>query len=195
MTTFSLAHSQYALVTETWKPQINGVANTLGRLHEGLLRNHHRVQLIRPAQPGETAGFTDDGSAQELRVPGAPLPGYPGLQFGWPATRQLKAYWQRQRPDAVYLATEGPLGHSALAAAEALDIPTCSGLHTRFDQYAGHYRGANPPLVFPGEPGKPLANVSLGRFRHSVVPLTSTDLAAEYPVGPGGVSQHDGDNE
>src|SRR5690554_5006457 len=63
------------------------------------------------------------------------------------------------------------------------------------DQYAGHYRGANPPLVFPGEPGKPLANVSLGRFRHSVVPLTSTDLAAEYPVGPGGVSQHDGDNE
>src|SRR5690554_4486689 len=63
------------------------------------------------------------------------------------------------------------------------------------DQCSGYDRGANPPLVFTGEPGKPLANISLSRFRHSVVPLTSTDLAAEYPVGPGGVSQHDGDNE
>lgn len=139
MTTLSLAHSQYALVTETWKPQINGVANTLGRLHEGLLHNHHRVQLIRPAQAGETTGITDDGSAQELRVRGAPLPGYPELQFGWPATGQLKAYWQRQRPDAVYLATEGPLGWSAMRAARQLGIPVVSGFHTSFQHYGEHY--------------------------------------------------------
>ncbi|NLY57107.1 MAG: glycosyltransferase family 1 protein, partial [Gammaproteobacteria bacterium] len=50
----SISQSQrYAIVTETWRPQVNGVANTLGRLCDGLLERGNQLQLVRPAQTGE----------------------------------------------------------------------------------------------------------------------------------------------
>lgn len=129
----------YALVTETWKPQINGVANTLGRLCDGLLQSNNRIQLVRPAQPGEAIGLIEDGLTQEVLVRGLPIPGYSQLQFGLPASRRLKSHWQTNRPDAVYLATEGPLGWSALRVARQLGIPVVSGFHTNFQQYSELY--------------------------------------------------------
>lgn len=133
------AHRRFALVTETYAPQINGVANTLGRLVEGLLARHHALQLIRPAQPGEPVGHDTFGAFSELRVRGLPIPGYSELQWGLPAGRKLSRLWRRQRPDAVYLATEGPLGWSALRVARRLGIPVISGFHTNFQQYSDHY--------------------------------------------------------
>lgn len=130
----------YAIVTETWRPQVNGVANTLGRLCDGLLDAGHHLQLVRPAQPGETPGLSEDGLQQQLLVKGMPIPGYTQLQFGLPAYRRLLAYWRDQRPDSLYLATEGPLGWSALRAARRLGIPVISGFHTNFRQYVEHYR-------------------------------------------------------
>src|SRR5262245_59186244 len=67
------------------------------------------------------------------------LPGYKGLRIGLPAGGALRAVWSRSRPDAVYVATEGLLGWSALRAAAALDIPAYSGFHTNFDRYVSHY--------------------------------------------------------
>lgn len=131
---------RYAIVTETWRPQVNGVANTLGRLCDGLQDAGHQIQLVRPAQPGETTNLSEDGLLQQLLVKGLPIPGYAQLQFGLPAYRRLLAYWQDQRPDSLYLATEGPLGWSALRAARRLNIPVISGFHTNFQQYGGHYR-------------------------------------------------------
>lgn len=140
MTTLSFHNRHYALVTETWRPQVNGVANTLGRLCDGLLQNNNRIQLVRPAQPGETVGLADNGPLEELLVRGLPIPGYRQLQFGLPAYRRLLAHWRKSRPDTIYLATEGPLGWSALRAARQLSIPVISGFHTNFQQYSEHYR-------------------------------------------------------
>ena len=76
---------------------------------------------------------------RHLLVPGAALPRYPGLRFGLPAPIRLGRHWQKQRPDAVYIATEGPLGWSALRTARRLGIPVASGFHTRFDEYLPDY--------------------------------------------------------
>ncbi|MGK8438024.1 glycosyltransferase family 4 protein [Ectopseudomonas hydrolytica] len=125
-----------ALISETFPPEINGVANTLGRLVDGLRSRGHRVQLIRPRQAHDSAPQPDP---ELLLTRGWPLPGYPGLQWGQSSLHKLLRRWKRQRPDVLYIATEGPLGLSALRAARRLAIPVVSGFHTNFQQYTGHY--------------------------------------------------------
>ena len=132
----STAPLQITLISETYPPEINGVANTLGRLVEGLRRRGHRVQLVRPRQAADPTQALD---ADLLLTRGWPLPGYPGLQWGQSALHKLLRRWKRQRPDVLYIATEGPLGLSALRAARRLGIPAVSGFHTNFQQYTGHY--------------------------------------------------------
>lgn len=136
---------RFELVTETYPPEINGVALTVQSLHDGLKALHHDVGLVRPARPGEDT----DETMQLMRVEGAPIPRYPGMRFGLPSGRRLMARWTRQRPDAIYIATEGPLGWSALRAAKRLGIPVATGFHTRFDDYVGRYgAGFLSPFVF-----------------------------------------------
>lgn len=126
------------LVTETYPPEINGVANTLSHLAAGLERRGHCVHLIRPRQKGERA-TSGDGERHEMLVPGLPIPGYRGLRFGLPVYWRLRRLWRRTPPDTVYIATQGPLGHAALAAARSAGIPVLTGFHTRFQEYSGHY--------------------------------------------------------
>ena len=124
----------YTLVTETWPPEVNGVALTVRSLQRGLQRRGHRVSVVRPAQErGQSAG------QDELLVRGGPLPRYPGLRFGLVSACRLQQAWKRDRPDAIYIATEGPLGWSALRAARRLSIPVASAVHTRFDLYMRDY--------------------------------------------------------
>jgi glycosyltransferase involved in cell wall biosynthesis len=127
---------RHAIVTETWPPEVNGVALTVRQLAEGLHARGHDVQVVRPRQPADG----DDGAApDQLLVRGLPLPRYPGLRFGLPATGALMRAWQAAPPDAIYVATEGPLGWSALRVARRLGIPAATGLHTRFDRYMRDY--------------------------------------------------------
>jgi glycosyltransferase involved in cell wall biosynthesis len=131
---------RYAIVTETYPPEINGVALTVQGLEQGLRGRGHEVTLVRPRQATESA---DTPAAEhEFIVRGAPLPRYPGLRFGLPSTRKLIAQWRISRPDAIYVATEGPLGWSALRAARRLGIPASTGFHTRFDEYMRDYGAA-----------------------------------------------------
>lgn len=125
-----------ALVTETYLPEVNGVAMTLGRLANGLAARGHRVRIVRPRQKHETTGRLTDG---QLLTPGLPIPRYPELRFGLPAGERLRAAWQEKRPDIVHIATEGPLGFSALAIARSLEIPVVSTFHTNFHAYSRHY--------------------------------------------------------
>lgn len=127
-----------ALVTETYPPEVNGVALTVARLAEGLRRRGHNLQRVRPRQAGEAPGAAD--AAGELRVRGAPIPCYPHLRLGLPAARRLRAAWAGSRPDLVHIATEGPLGASALRAARALDLAVTSDFRTNFQAYSAHYR-------------------------------------------------------
>ncbi|MEP6485077.1 MAG: glycosyltransferase family 1 protein [Rudaea sp.] len=124
-----------AIVTETYPPEINGVALTVSALARGLQRAGHDVQIIRPRQPG----FDAESANDDVLMRGMRMPRYPGLRFGFPARRRLHALWKSGRPDALYVATEGPLGGSALRAARALGIPSCTGFHTRFDEFARYY--------------------------------------------------------
>lgn len=129
-----------AMVSETYPPEVNGVALTVASLRRHLQQDGHRVSLVRPRQrsdQGQAPHSADD--ADQLLVSGLPIPRYPGLRFGLPAGRALHRQWTQQRPDAVYVATEGPLGWSALRVARQLGVPVASGLHTRFDDYMSRY--------------------------------------------------------
>lgn len=139
-----------ALVTETYAPEINGVALTLGRLVDGLAARGHRMTVIRPRQRHESPRYsvTQRLACRQVRLPGVPMPGYPQLRLGLPARRRLRQLWALARPDLVHVATEGPLGASAVATARELGLPVTSSFHTNFDQYTRNYRlGRVGPLV------------------------------------------------
>ncbi len=140
-TTEELCHAprlRIALVTETWPPEVNGVAMTLKRMVDGLIRRGHGVQLIRPRQtPADTALRSD--RLEEVLSRGLRLPRYDGLKLGLPARARLIREWSRQRPDVVHVATEGPLGWTAVTAANKLRIPVTSDFHTHFEHYSSHY--------------------------------------------------------
>jgi len=132
-----------SIVSETFPPEVNGVANTLRYLCEGLVRQGHHVSVVRPRQGRQEP---DPSTSQIPRllhrvhlVAGIPIPGYNDLRFGVPAPGRLARLWQKQRPDAVYVATQGPLGVAAVSAARRLGIPVSSGFHTNFHSYSQFY--------------------------------------------------------
>jgi glycosyltransferase involved in cell wall biosynthesis len=133
---------RFCIVTETYPPEINGVAVTLANLVKGLLARGHYVSVVHPRQRKHRTSDVSGGGyySEALMVRGLPLPGYQGLQFGVPSGRLLRQSWKNHRPAAVYVATEGPLGWSAVHTARSLGIPTVSGFHTNFHQYCKHYR-------------------------------------------------------
>jgi glycosyltransferase involved in cell wall biosynthesis len=129
---------RYAIVTETYPPEVNGVALTVQSKEQGLRNRGHEVEVIRPRQPGhDVQGFAP--LDHELLTRSAQIPRYPGMRFGFPAHRALRRRWSERRPDAIYIATEGPLGWSALRTAVRMGIPVASGFHTRFDEYTRDY--------------------------------------------------------
>ena len=127
-----------AVVTETYPPEVNGVAMTMGRMVAGLQARNHPVQLIRPRQHAGDAA-TSAGLLEEVLKPGVPIPRYDSLRLGLPARAGLMRLWQRRRPDVVHVATEGPLGWSAVAAARRLGIAVATDFHTNFHSYSRHY--------------------------------------------------------
>jgi len=129
------------LVTETFPPEVNGVARTLGRWLEALRRRGHAVQVIRPRQ------LPERGRANH--VLGLRIPFYPELRFGLASPLRLWRALARARPDLVHIATEGPLGLAALLAASGLGVPVAASFHTNFDAYAEHY--------------------GLGPFKHAII--------------------------
>ncbi len=130
-----------AIVTETYPPEVNGVAMTIARLVDKLRDSGHRVRIFRPRQHVDDIHVVLEPlrADADLLLPGLPLPGYAGLRFGLPARRRLRAVWRKARPDVVHVVTEGPLGWSAVGAARSLEIPVISGFHTNFDRYSRHY--------------------------------------------------------
>jgi glycosyltransferase involved in cell wall biosynthesis len=127
-----------ALVTETYPPEVNGVSTTIARVVEGLHAAGHALQLVRPRHDAGELPRCDE-RFEELLARGLPIPRYPQLRMGVPATGRLLARWRQQRPDVVHIATEGPLGWSALRAALRLGLPLTSDFRTNFHAYSQHY--------------------------------------------------------
>jgi len=128
------------LVTETYPPEINGVALTLARLVQALQARGHHIQLVRPRQTPDTGPGGAPPSMEQVLVRGLPIPNYPHLRMGLPAKNALVKLWTLHRPDVVHIATEGPLGWSALQAARKLRLPVSTDFRTNFDAYSRHYR-------------------------------------------------------
>ena len=126
-----------AVVTETYPPEINGVARTVGPMVEWLLARGHTIDLVRPRQRPEPPRAPHP-ALHEFLTGGAAVP-RSQVQVGFALPGTLAARWRAVRPDLVHVVTEGPLGWAAVSAAIALGIPVCSDFHTNFHSYAGHY--------------------------------------------------------
>jgi glycosyltransferase involved in cell wall biosynthesis len=137
---FEPAHQslRIAVVTETWPPEVNGVAVTLSKLIHHLGNRHHSIQLIRPRQNKQDEGL-EETNWTELLLRGLPIPRYPQLKLGLPSKKALIKAWSTRRPDLVHIATEGPLSWSALQAAHVLRLPVTSDFRTNFHSYCQHY--------------------------------------------------------
>ncbi len=140
-----------AVVTETWPPEVNGVAATAARVVQGLLARGHALSLVRPRQASDGPGAhgqhlpdsgTGTGRLAQTLVRSLPVPRYPELRMGLPATGLLLQHWQADRPDVVHVVTEGPLGWSAVRAARALGLPLVSDFRTNFHAYSRLYGAA-----------------------------------------------------
>lgn len=131
-------------VTETFAPEINGVALTVERTVRFLREQGHGLELIRPRQRGEPP----NDSPHEWRSAGVPIPMYPDLRLGLASVGRLQRRFAARRPSLVHVATQGPLGRAAVLAASRLGIPVTADFRTNFHWYSRYYRlGWFEPLV------------------------------------------------
>lgn len=121
------------IVTETWSPEINGVALSLLHLCLGLQQQGHKILLIRPEQSRGCASFTPE---QECLVAAHKIPKYPSLQFGRPQWLKVTKAIEQFEPDVVHIVTEGPLGLLALQVAKMKKIAVSSGFHSPFQEFS-----------------------------------------------------------
>ncbi|GGK97544.1 glycosyltransferase family 4 protein [Mangrovihabitans endophyticus] len=125
-----------ALVTESFLPDVNGVANSVVRAAEHLQRRGHEPMVIAPQPPnrGEV-----DVPYPVVRIPSLPMPGYPQIRLGLP-TLTLAAVLRGHRTDVVHLASPFVLGAWGAAAARTLHLPTVAVYQTDVAAYARAYR-------------------------------------------------------
>ena len=106
-----------ALVTDAWQPQVNGVVTTLVELVQALRAGGDEVIVIEPGQ---------------FRT--RPCPGYPGIDLALRPGSQVARMLERAQPDAVHIATEGPLGWAARRHCLRHGLAFSSAFHTKFPE-------------------------------------------------------------
>lgn len=106
-----------ALVTDAWLPQVNGVVTTLVELVDGLRARGHSVHLIEPSAHRRFA-----------------CPGYRELELAWRPGRRVAEQLAALAPDAVHIATEGPIGGAARAFCLRRGWRFTTAFHTRFPE-------------------------------------------------------------
>lgn len=136
-----------AYVTETYPPELNGVALTVERTVQHLRERGHTVTLIRPRQVGEATHDTPE----EWRTGGCRLPMYPDVRFGFARIGSLKKRIAAAGCELVHLATPGPLAWAAMAAGRSLGLATSTDFRTNFHSYSRYYGlGMFEPLLLAG---------------------------------------------
>lgn len=118
-----------ALITDAWSPQINGVVTTLRRTCEHLRAGGHRIETLTPDQFRHW-----------------PCPSYPEIPLALGCGPKLRKRLDEFRPDAIHIATEGPLGLAARNYCRRRGFPYTSSFHTRFAEYVQLRTGL--PLSF-----------------------------------------------
>jgi glycosyltransferase involved in cell wall biosynthesis len=108
-----------ALVTDAWQPQVNGVVTTLVELCKELAAAGHVVEVIQPGQ-----------------FKTRPCPGYPGIDLAVAPKRLLTEKLDAFQPDAIHLATEGPLGWAGRSYCGKRKLAFTTAFHTKFPEIA-----------------------------------------------------------
>ncbi len=127
------------IVTESFPPDVNGVAHSVVRVAEHLVARGHEPLVIAPQPAATRARVAGPLPYPVVRVPSTGLPGYPGFRLGLPGGR-IADLMRGHEPDAVHLASPFVLGAWGSAAAQALDIPSVAVYQTDVPGYARAYR-------------------------------------------------------
>ena len=106
------------VATDAWHPQVNGVVRTLTSLARSAAVLGAEIDFLTP-----------DG------FPSLGLPTYPGLRVAWPNRREIAARIEAAAPDAIHIATEGPIGWAARAYCRRHKLAFTTSYTTRFPEY------------------------------------------------------------
>ncbi|MGD0555315.1 MAG: glycosyltransferase family 1 protein [Streptosporangiaceae bacterium] len=162
-----------AIITESFPPDVNGVAHSVLRVAEHLLRSDHQVLIIapEPARPVDA----DPVPCRVVRVPSMSLPGYPSFRIGLPS-RRVRHELTKFRADAVHLASPVTLGAYGGTVARSLDLPVVAVYQTDLPAYAREYRLSVATQAFAW---RWLRNIHNGASR-TLAPstVTAADLVA-----------------
>src|SRR6185295_8971397 len=93
-----------AIITESFPPDVNGVAHSVVRVAEHLAARGHEPLVVAPAPAPTARGLTGAYPFEVIRVPSVPLPGYRGFRLGLPSPRFTEVV-AAHRPDLVHLAS------------------------------------------------------------------------------------------
>lgn len=113
-----------ALITDAWLPQVNGVVTTLGHVVRHLEAMGDEVLVVQP---------------QLFRT--YPCPRYPEIRLAWAPGRKVRALLREFAPEAIHIATEGPLGIAARRHCGRRGLRFNTSYHTQFPQYLSRYAG------------------------------------------------------
>ncbi|WP_203820459.1 glycosyltransferase family 4 protein [Paractinoplanes ferrugineus] len=128
-----------ALVTESFLPDVNGVAHSVVRTAEHLLRRGHQPMVIAPQPPPAVREVRVDVPYPVVRIPSVRMPGYPQIRLGLP-TPTMTGAMRAHGTDVVHLASPFVLGAWGMAAARSLRLPTVAVYQTDVAAYARAYK-------------------------------------------------------
>lgn len=106
------------IATDAWKPQINGVVTTLGKMGEELTALGNQVKYITP---------------KEFKT--FPCPTYPSIRLAIRPKKKVAEILDEFKPDAIHIATEGPLGQAARKYCLKNNLKFTTSYHTQFPEY------------------------------------------------------------
>ncbi|MFN7265240.1 MAG: glycosyltransferase, partial [Phenylobacterium sp.] len=106
------------IATDAWEPQVNGVVRTLTRVISEMQAMGHTVEVISPDQ-----------------FRGFPLPTYPEIKVAVGAYESVRERFKAFEPEAIHIATEGPIGLAARRICVEWKLPFTTSYHTRFPEY------------------------------------------------------------
>ncbi|MGL4820598.1 MAG: glycosyltransferase family 4 protein [Bacilli bacterium] len=121
--------------TDTYVPDVNGVAWTLRRLYENMTAQGHEVRFI--------AATSKEGTLPKevaLHATGFTFPLYKDYQVAILRSHKAEAIIESYKPDIIHIATPFGVGYIGLKTAKRYNIPVVGSYHTNFDQYLESYR-------------------------------------------------------
>lgn len=121
-----------AIFSDTFAPQMNGVARTLGRLRAELERRGHAALVFAPSDPRGP-------SSDAITWPSVAFWAYPELRLSWPSRDAVRGGLAAWAPNLVHVATPFGIGLAGARAARELGVPLVTSYHTSLSEYARFY--------------------------------------------------------